>query len=47
MAKLEYTDSSNKKHTLELSEVPDNTQSEKMAQFYIDHLKQHDVNIGK
>jgi len=23
------------------------TQSEKMAQFYIDHLKQHDVNIGK
>lgn len=41
MAKLEYTDSNNKKHTLELSDVPDNAQSDKMAQFYIDHLKKH------
>ena len=43
MAKLEYTDSSDQKHTLELSETPSNAQHNKLGQFYMDHLKKHDI----
>ena len=43
MAKLEYTDSSGQKHTLELTETGTNDQTNKLSKFYMDHLRKHDV----